>query len=801
MTGEREQNPKPGRGSPARHLPPALARIVGFAKFSLLWEKAWPGLAGPLGFACVFLILALFEILQALPAWLHSVALAALAGAAIATLVRGWRNVRLPDHLSALQRIERDSGLAHGPLLALEDQLATDPDHPVSQALWRAHRTRARAAMNVLRLKAPAAGFGRIDPWGLRAGLGLTLILAIVAAGADGPKRIAGALDPGLLGETSTVKFDAWLTPPAYTGLAPVILARSAEPAKKDASFEGDDRPVVAPAGSVLLARVRGGRGVPALDVDGVKTEFQREGEQQFQLSLPLSAGSRIVVRQSGKRLADWPLRLTADLAPQISWSKPPAPGARGLVEVGFKASDDYGLKRVFAVISRAGAPDSEEALQLELALREPLVASAAEEGHLDLSSHPWAGQDVVLRLVAEDAIGQTAVTPDAALRLPERNFSHPVAKALAAERKRLAAQPEDRGPTLDLLSALSQAPQAWGGDTVVGLALGLGQARLERDFSPEALASMDLLMWQTVLRIDDDRLAVSEKDLRAAQSELMAALARNAPDWEIAELMAQLEAAMGRFLQEMSRQANERAARGEPVLPLSPGERAISGDKLSQMMARAKQLLQTGAREAARDLLNSLNQILENLSGAMPQSGAQAALQNLNELGQLIEGQQALLDQSYRRAGRAGDAAASQQEALAAKLRAVMKNLQAGGASAPLEAAASAMGNAARELREGRHLGAIPQQAEALKALKQGAQALAQQLRQQSGLRREGGGFDPFGRPGGNFLDQGLGTRVPDEAEINRARQIQDELQRRLSEPDRTPAEREYLERLLRRF
>jgi hypothetical protein len=72
--------------------------------------------------------------------------------------------------------------------------------------------------------------------------------------------------------------------------------------------------------------------------------------------------------------------------------------------------------------------------------------------------------------------------------------------------------------------------------------------------------------------------------------------------------------------------------------------------------------------------------------------------------------------------------------------------------------------------------------------------------LRQQSNLRQPGEGSDPFGRPGAGW-DRGQDTKVPTEAEINRARQIQNELQRRISDPDRSTLERDYLERLLRRF
>ena len=68
----------------------------------------------------------------------------------------------------------------------------------------------------------------------------------------------------------------------------------------------------------------------------------------------------------------------------------------------------------------------------------------------------------------------------------------------------------------------------------------------------------------------------------------------------------------------------------------------------------------------------------------------------------------------------------------------------------------------------------------------------------------RPGDGRDPFGRqPGGAFGSavDGEGVKVPDQMEMRRARQILDELRRRAGERERPVIERDYIERLLRRF
>ena len=60
----------------------------------------------------------------------------------------------------------------------------------------------------------------------------------------------------------------------------------------------------------------------------------------------------------------------------------------------------------------------------------------------------------------------------------------------------------------------------------------------------------------------------------------------------------------------------------------------------------------------------------------------------------------------------------------------------------------------------------------------------------------------DPLGRPQrSEGPDFGNSVKVPDEADAQRAREILEELRRRLSDPLRPTLELDYIERLLRRF
>ena len=74
--------------------------------------------------------------------------------------------------------------------------------------------------------------------------------------------------------------------------------------------------------------------------------------------------------------------------------------------------------------------------------------------------------------------------------------------------------------------------------------------------------------------------------------------------------------------------------------------------------------------------------------------------------------------------------------------------------------------------------------------------------LRRQSAAAQQMPNEDPLGRPQRTIgPDLGTTVKVPDEIDIQRAREILDAIRKRLGEPGRPELERDYLERLLDRF
>ena len=137
-------------------------------------------------------------------------------------------------------------------------------------------------------------------------------------------------------------------------------------------------------------------------------------------------------------------------------------------------------------------------------------------------------------------------------------------------------------------------------------------------------------------------------------------------------------------------------------------------------------------------------------------------------------------------------------------KLKRDMKNAGAGG-SKDMEAANEAMEDAERSLEQGALDDATEQQGDALDKMRQGAQKMQQEMAKNGRNKFGQNGEtprDPLGRPQkSQGPDAGASVKVPGEIDMQRAREILQELRKRSAEQTRPPVELDYLERLLKRF
>ncbi|MDX6752055.1 TIGR02302 family protein [Geminicoccaceae bacterium 1502E] len=803
------------------------------ARAAVTFERAWPALAPAAAVALLFVTLALFGLWQKLPFWAHLAGLVLFA-VAFGRALWAARAALAPAGTEAgLQRLEADSGIRHQALRALGDRLPDGLDDPTTRTLWERHRQQLRGTLSRLRLAPPRSDLPRRDPWALRALLLLVMVVALVDARGQVGERLATAFVPRPAPAVAAPAAEAslWITPPAYTRRPPLGLEQTAAAAA-----------VSVPAGSEALVQVHhlppgaAGEVRVVLDEESEPTKELAGGSLEARFAVDRS-GSLRVLAAADNELAAWQLELLADEPPTARLPEQPGVTHRSSLRLAFEASDDYGVAEVALLLAPPDRLDEAERLSLTRPASQP--AAISSHAYSDLTAHPLAGLPVRLWIEAVDGAGQTGTSEALEVVLPARTFRHPLARAVIEQRRRLVAAPEQRRDVAGAIEGLARSRIAGELPAVVPLSLHIAALRTLDAAEPARRRAVVDLLWELALFIEEGQLATAENELRALQDQLQQALERNAEDAEIDRLMAELQQAIDRYLEEMARQAMQMPPQDQgPRQPIDPSQ-LVAREDLQRMLERARELMRNGSREAAREMLAQLREMLENLQMAQGQMQPSPEEQALGDLQRMIELQQNLLDRSFEmqrqgemgqspqqampgegegqaEQGRPGDSpgrAAMEQEGLRRALGELMRRMGEQGMAIP-----RALGQAEMEMRAAREaLGeeaparAVPPQGEAVDHLQQGGQAMLEQMRQQLGqgpgpggepLRQGRRGRDPLGRA--QFNDGGWdpsGTALPEDADLGRARGVLEELYRRSGERHRPPVELDYYKRLLDRF
>lgn len=821
---------------------------IALSRLALFWEAIWPALWPAAGIASLFLVVALLDLLPVLPGWLHAAALALFAFALVWSVWRAASAFRIPDNAAGQRRLERVNGLPHRPFEAVVDEIASPESDPETERLWRLHRERMAQRLRNLRIGLPRPGLIRHDRFATRVLLVPLLAVVAIGAGTDGRDRLLRAVTPNVAGDAAvtSASLDAWVTPPSYTGKPPIFLTRGeGEPLKQ----------LEVPENSVFLAQATGGSTAPQLADGETTVEFASVAEDSYRIERTLKANSDLKVLSKQHELAGWTFTIIPDEPPRVALDEAPSSTKRGALRLAYTASDDYGLVSIFAVIRRSDV-SLDETITYEIPLAGTNLKKVQADTFRDLTPHPWAGLPVNLTLIAKDAAGHEGESETFAFRLPERTFTHPVAKEIVAARKTLMTNPDIyRKGVIDDLGSIAWKPTRYNDDKVVFMALHAAARRLRKESYKAELDEVQKLLWETALRVEDGTVSLAERDLRRAQQELLEALARNAPESELDRLMDQLQTALSAYLDALQQKMANNPQSESNVGQIDPNMTLLTRQDLKRMMEEIRELAKAGAREAARRMLSQMQRLLENLQAGRnaQQRPAGQAQQMMNDLQRVTKGQRDLLDRTFRESQREtreregsspegpeqgaqperGQQSGSQQmsgegqqrgslragavaqDALRRQLGDIMQRFaeMTDDVPAPMGRAEQSMRKSSKALRKGSAKGAVPPQTRALDQLQQAMRSAQQQLQQRFGQqpgqgRVRGPGQkpddrDPFGRTMNSGI-QGANTNtveIPEKSDLQRTREIRDELRRRAADPDRPRQERNYIDRLLDRF
>jgi uncharacterized protein (TIGR02302 family) len=870
---------------------------------ALFGERVWEALLWPFLVVAAFLVVSLLELWSLLPPLMHRVVLGAFGLALIVSFLPLLR-LSLPTRQEALRRLERHAGIKHRPASSYEDQLGATPAKETA-ALWAAHRERLSRLISRLKPSWPAPRTDREDPYAIRAALLLVVVAALLASGGNAIDRLRAAFAPGATSTPALLRLDAWVTPPLYTGIAPIVLADGNE--KVGAGAESF-RALSVPERSELIVRTHAPQGETVsltTSQDGVadaKTVEPKQGGSAglVEFTVPLTEPLSADVKIGGQTVSKWRFELIKDEVPSINLMGTPTTTPRGALHLVYRADDDNGVASAEARFAlgegeeRNLAPvPAESAAKLDadplleppvMPLQLPRTNAKRVDGKAtqDLTAHPWAGLKVLMTLIARDQAGQMGESMPYEFVLPERNFTKPLAKAVVEQRKKLVRDPNAPEAVANAIEALTLGGDKVIDDSTVYLALRNAYWRLRTDTSRDAIASVVEQLWSTALRIEEGDLPEAERALNAAQDALMQALKEGSTPEEIKSLVDELRSALSRYLQALASQQQDKGNMSPQAQ--QDGDQLVSQQDLDKILENIQNLAQSGSKEMAERMLSELKDILDRLqTGNFAENAQQQrASRMMKDLSDIVSNQQKLLDDTFaakREQGASnGDSEefevsppgqpmefgpgmsmaplfeempgeaqqgmmkgqgesgaqgsprqggqmeigpqpqgqpsgqnpqlAGRQQELRDRLQSLIDRFRIEGGEAPDEftGAQEAMGDAKDAIGEGNLERATQQQSLALDRLRQGAQSMAEQMMEngeaQAGQGPGNNGRDPLGRPDrSNRPDLGLSVQVPDEIDVQRAREVLDELRRRIGDPSRPAVELDYLERLIKPF
>ncbi|WP_297003299.1 MULTISPECIES: DUF4175 domain-containing protein [unclassified Thalassospira] len=811
---------------------PEMERHVRKTRLVMVWESVWPCLIPALSIGLLVVGLTLTGTFELLPATGHIMLLSVLSVAVMIAVVAPWRNFKMPTRRDVLHRIEIDNRLDNNPLQSLEDHIP-ETDDPLTSYLWQRQLGLHEAALSKLRLSRPLPAITRVDRFGLTAIPVLLLFVGLMTGADHVTERFSKAFSP--LQRLGAADFTAtlWVTPPAYTGQIPRILQFSSLSEQNDSNSAseatGDIMAVQVPVGATLDGSISS-IWAPTLTTPGGEKSFTESSENSYVLSTAIDQPGLWRISVWGNDRLTLDIELLADKVPSLSFISPPSVTRRDHVRLDYVASDDYGLASLDLVITPAAEQDLIEQYgpieQVVIDLKGDAggTSSTGSTGgstansagamptridgprFVDLVAHPWAGLPVNIQMVSRDNADQPGESDIRSLILPEREFSHPVAQKLIAIRRGLLRYPDRALEMHQAMLPVLFAPQAFNGHLGVFLTLSVAENRLsanlhDRDTHQDVAG----LLWHIAEEIERGSYGIAERNLMEAEERLLEALANpDVTEREIAQLIDEYRQALNEYLAALMRESPE-ATEEQPAASAT-----LEQQDLSRIIDQIDALMRAGARDQARQLIDRLRELVENMQVTSGEGGmdiTSTLREMLDGMRDLSRRQQDLMNDGDNASAQNGnDPRASQQQGLADDAGEILNSPGLGqfGDVSGMNSVIDAMRGAADALGHDRSHEALQYQRQAMDALQQGIGEISRALEglsQMAPMLEEldgSGRRDPLGRPVGGSNGP---TIIPDVNTLERAWRILQELRRRSGDPDRPQIEQEYIDRLLKRF
>ena len=632
-----------------------LGRRINLSRFYIGLERAarafWPV------WTLLFILYAL-SAFGAFDGFSQNTALGIYAGFSFAILISaavGLRSFKMPARAEAVARLDEASdGFV---VSALEDTQATALNDPAAQALWARHQEMMADRAATVKVAAPDLKLSGRDPWALRLMAVVGVLAALIFARGDGFSGAAIVPDDGNT-LAAGPSFEAWASPPAYTGKPVIYLTQ-----------ETNGKSFDLPEGSEIVMRVYGEATEFALTetISGASASLAQTAAGIAESTFSVETSGALTIAQSGAELAGWDFIVVPDTPPIIKLMERISRNTEGAMELKYKGSDDYGITSAAVEIELAldeidrsmgleVDPVPRDMIRLDLPMPFTGNTKAIEEALVqDLSKHPWAGLPVRLRLIANDAAEQTGAENTEAMDLPGRRFFDPLAGAIAEQRRDLLWSPENSLRVHQVLLATTHRPDDVFRSRKAYLVTRSAVRRLgyalEDGMTDAEIEDVAEFLWQAALLIEEGDLASARERLKQAQDRLEEAIRNGATDEEIAELMQELREAMDDYMRQLAEEAERNGEQMQQAENPEDGQ-TMDQSQLQEMLDEIQRLMEEGQMAEAQQLLEMLRQMMENMQVAEGQGqgeGQQGQGQQLmQDLQETLRQQQDLADESF---------------------------------------------------------------------------------------------------------------------------------------------------------
>lgn len=500
---------------------------------------------------------------------------------------------------------------------------------------------------------------------------------------------------------------DFVLVPPDQTGLP---LTRWSDKGKLDGDIPPRQSAI---AGSHIVLR-QAAKGELALKANGEEVGVFEDVDGSRWSVTELTGDSTIQLVSGDRLVEEFRVAVTSDRAPAITFKEPVLMTSRALVRLDVHADDDFGLKRLTVEI----APLDGEGAVEQVAIAHPTRTRDFNTiFYLDLRDHALAGENVGIRLIAEDHAGQTSETEPQTIRLLKRRFRSADAAILARQNEKLRQSARYTNDLALLLRALAERYGKRLDDT--GLTLGFSVAYRQLTgqslngpaprypilpADDETIEKTLPLLNDLAARMEDRRLADTQERWQSTIAMLEELLAPGADNRTIRAAHWQLRRALSTHLSALFVDAirHQRSF----LLPIvRRGGRPRMPDMIETVLHQLRLDTNHRAWALARQRLDALEDVVENVQSGLPVSNKASELYPLHQVSAALGGIEQLESDMQRKSRSVEDNAAA---ARASEIARLLRPLAQGDAEQPMRQSAAALDRAARLLGEGDRAEAI---------------------------------------------------------------------------------------------